>query len=74
VAVVGGGLGVIEDSLVRDSDIKDVLHDICCFACRDGEGHVEGQDKAEDILRVMEFSNVDERLDRVWMNEFCRLE
>ena len=58
MAVVGGRLGVIEDGLVRDSDIKDVLQDISSFAGGDGEGDVEGQDKPEDVLRVMDLSDV----------------
>lgn len=74
MAVVGGGLGVIEDGLVRDTDIKDVLHNIGGFAGRDGEGHVEGQDKAEDVLRIVDPSNVDEWFDRTGVNEFRRLE
>jgi hypothetical protein len=74
VAVVGGGLGVIEDGLVRDADIKDILQDISGLAGGDGEGHVEGQDKAEDILRVMNFSDVNEWFDRTGVKEFCGLE
>lgn len=74
MAVVGGGLGVIEDGLVRDADIKDILQDIGGFAGRDGEGHVEGQDEAEDVLRVMDPSNVDVGFKRTGVNEFCRLE
>ena len=46
MAVVGGSFGVIEDGLVRDADIKDVLHDIGGFTGRDGEGDIEGQDEA----------------------------
>ena len=74
MAVVGGGLGVIEDGLVRDADIKDVLQDISSFAGRDGEGDVEGQDKAKNILRVMDPSDVDEWFKRTGVNEFCGLE
>jgi len=74
VAVVGGRLGVIEDGLVRDSDIKDVLQDISSFAGRDGEGDVEGQDKAKDVLRIVDPSNVDEWFDWAWVNEFRGLE
>lgn len=74
VAVIGGGLGVIEDGLVRDGDIKDALHDIGGFAGRDGEGDVEGEDEAKDVLRVMDSSNVDERFDGPGVCKFCRLE
>lgn len=31
VTVVGGGLGVVEDSFVRDMDVEHNAHDICCF-------------------------------------------
>ena len=74
MAVVGGRLGVIEDGLVRDSDIKDVLQDISSFAGGDGEGDVEGQDKPKDILRVMDSSNVDEWFEWSRVNKFCCLE
>lgn len=74
MAVVGGRFGVIEDSLVRDRDIKDTLHNIGGFAGRDGEGDVEGQDKTKDVLRVVDFSNVDEWFARAWVNKLSRLE
>jgi len=74
VAVVGGGLGVIEHGLVRDRDIKNSLHDIGGFAGRDSEGDVEGQDKPKDILRVMDPSNVDEWFAGARVNKFCGLE
>ena len=74
MAVVGGGLGVIEHGLIRDGDVEDLLHDIGGFAGGDGEGYVEGQDKAEDILRVMYSSNVDERFHWAGVKKFCRLE
>lgn len=74
MAVVGGGLGVIEDSLVRDTNIKNLLQDISGFAGRDGEGDIEGQDEAKDILRVMNPSNINERFNRSWVNKFCCLE
>jgi len=74
VAVVGGGLGVIEDGLVRETDIKDVLQDVSRLAGADGKGDVEGQDEAKDILRVMNFPNVDEWLEWAGVNKFGRLE
>jgi hypothetical protein len=74
VAVVGGGLGIVEDGLVRDANIKNVLQDISSFTGGDSEGHVEGQDKPEDILRVMDPSNVDEWFEWSWVKEFCGLE
>ena len=74
MAVVGGSFGVIEDGLVRDADIKDVLQDISGFTGRDGEGDIEGQDEAQNILRVMNPSNVDEWFEWSRVNEFCGLE
>ncbi len=74
MAVVGCGLGVIEDGLVRDADIKNILQDIGSFAGRDSEGDVEGQDEAEDVLRVVDSSDVDEWFERAGVNKFCGLE
>ena len=69
VAVVGGRLSVVENGLVRDADIKDVLQDESGFSGADGEGDVEGQDEPEDILGVVNSSDVDGRLDRSWMDK-----
>ena len=74
MAVVGSGFGIVEDGLVRDGNIKDLLQDISSFAGGDSEGHVEGQNKAEDILGVVNSSDVDEWFDWGWMDKFCGLE
>jgi len=74
VAVIGGRFGVIEDSLVRNVDIKDFLHDVSSFTCRDGEGDVKGQDESEDVLRVMDPVNIDEWFIRARMNKISGLE
>ena len=74
MAVISGRLGVIKNGLVRDVDIKDLLHDIGGFAGRDGEGYVEGQDEAEDVWRVMDPVNIDEGFIRARMNKFRCLE
>ena len=74
MAAISGGFGVIENGLVRDGDIKDLLHDIGGFAGRDGEGDVEGQDETKDVLRVMDPAKVDVGFKRAGMNEFCGLE
>lgn len=42
MAVVCRGFGVVQDGLVRDIDIKDVLHDECSLSGADGEGDIEG--------------------------------
>ena len=73
MAVVGGGFGVVQDGLVRDADIKDVLQDEGGLSGADGEGDVEGQDESQDILGVVNSSDVDERFERARMNKFCRL-
>jgi len=59
MAVIGGGLGVVENSLVRDADIKDLLQDEGSFSGTDGEGDVEGQDEAKDVLGIVNTSDVD---------------
>ena len=74
MAAIGSGLGVVEYGLIRDVDIEDLLHDVGGFAGRDGEGDVEGQDEAEDILRVMDPVNIDERFIGPWMNKLGGLE
>jgi hypothetical protein len=74
VAVVGGRLGVIERGLIRDGDIKDLSRDIGSFAGGDSKRDVEGQDEAEDVLRVMDSSDVDEWLEWAGVNKVCRLE
>ena len=74
MAMVGGGLGVIEDGLVRDADIKNVLQDISSFTGGDSEGDVEGQDESENILRVMDLSDVDEWFNGTRVGEICGLE
>jgi len=50
------------------------LHDVGCFAGRDGEGDVKGQDEAEDVLRVMDPVNIDERFIRARMGKLGSLE
>ena len=42
VAVVGGALGVIEDGLIGDGDVKDIAQDKGCFSSGDGAGDVKG--------------------------------
>ena len=74
MAAIGSGLGVVEYGLIRDVDIKDFLHDVGGFAGRDGEGDVEGQNKAEDVWRVTDLVNIDEGFIGPGMNKFCGLE
>ena len=60
----GCSLGVVEDSLIRDLDIKDFAKDVGGFSGGDGEGDVEGKDQAKDILGIMDFGNIDEWSER----------
>ena len=59
VTVISGGFGVIEDGLIRDADIEDILQDEGGLSGADGEGDVEGQDEAEDVLGVVNSPDVD---------------
>ena len=43
------------------NDFKDLLKNERGFSGADGEGHVEGEDQTEDVLRVVNSSYVDER-------------
>lgn len=72
--MIGGGFSVVEDGLVRDADIEDVLQDEGGFSGADGEGDVEGQDEAEDVLGVVNSVNVDVRFEWAGVNKFCGLE
>ena len=74
MAVVGGGLGVVQDGLVRDVDIKNVLKNERGFSGADGEGDVEGQDEAKDVLRVVDPPDIDEWFEWAGVNEVCSLE
>lgn len=54
VAVEGGRGGIIEHCLVRKIDTEDISQDGGGFSGGDSVGHIEGQDKAEDVLGVMD--------------------
>lgn len=54
VAVEGGCCGIVQHRLVRNPDTEDVSQDGSCLTGRDGEGYIEGQDKTEDVLGVMD--------------------
>jgi hypothetical protein len=47
VAVVGGGLSVVEDGLIAEGHAEDLAQDLSGFASRQGEGDVEGQDQPQ---------------------------
>ena len=74
VAVVRGSFSVVENGLVRHIDLKDLLKDERGFAGRDREGHVEGQYESENVLRIVDLSNVDEWFERSRQSDFLGLE
>ena len=74
MTVISGGFGVIEDGLIRDTDVEDILQDEGGLSGADGEGDVEGEDEAEDVLGVMNSPDVDGGLDWSWVNEVSGLE
>jgi len=47
---------VIEDSLIRDIDVKDRPQDQGGFSGGDSERDIESEDKAENIRGIMDFS------------------
>ena len=49
VAVVGGGLSVVEHGLVGDGDAKDIAQNEGGFSGGDGAGDVKSEDEAQDI-------------------------
>ena len=61
VTVVGGGLGVVEDSLIAEGHVKDLAQDLGGFTSREGERDMEGQDQAEQIGRAMNAGQVEAR-------------
>jgi len=64
MAVERGGLGVIEDSLVRDVDVKDDAHDVGGLAGAQGEGDQKREDEAQDVGRVVNFADVNGGFER----------
>jgi uncharacterized protein YgfB (UPF0149 family) len=59
MAIEGGGFGVVQDSLVRNKDVEHTTHDISSFSGAQGEGDKEGEDKAQDIGGIIDFTNID---------------
>ena len=60
--------------MIRDVDVKDGAKDVGSFSGGDGEGDVEGEDQAKNVLRVVDFCNIDEGLKRSGMVKFFGLE
>jgi hypothetical protein len=61
MAVEGSGGGVIQDSLIRDLDVKDISEDMSCFSGSDSVRDIEGEDKAENIRGIMDIREIDIR-------------
>src|SRR5580765_8562148 len=74
VAVVGGGLGVVEDRLIAKGHVKDLAQDLSCFTGRERKRDMEGQDQAEQIGRAMNAGQVQERPFEGGGAELSRLE
>lgn len=74
MTVVRGGLGVVEDGLMGDVDVKDHAHDVGGLAGADGEGDEEREDKPEDVGRIVDFADVDGWFERGGGREIFSLE
>jgi len=61
VAVVSGGLRVVEDGLIAEGHAEDWSEDLRGLASRKGKGDVEGQHQAQHVGRTMEAGEVDGR-------------
>jgi hypothetical protein len=46
MAVISRGFGVVENGLIRDTDIKDMTQNKSRFSCWDGTGDMESQNQA----------------------------
>jgi len=58
VAIEGSGRGIVQHRLEGHINIEHRPHNEGSFPGADGEGHVEGKDKAEDIGGVVDFDEV----------------
>jgi hypothetical protein len=56
MAVEGSGSSVIQDSLIRDIDVKDRPQDQGGFSGSNSERDIESENKAEYIRGIMDFS------------------
>ena len=74
MAMVSSGFGVVENGLIRNTDLKDMVQDIGRFSGGDGTGDMEGQDQAQDIRAVEDAVKIDLGEIRGGMVEIRRLE
>lgn len=63
VTVPGGTGCVIEHCLMRNLHTEDISENSSSLSGRNGKRDIESQDKAEDILTVMDFGKFDRRSD-----------
>ena len=61
VAVISGGLGIVEDGLVAEGHAEDSPEDLRGLAGGEGKGDVEGQHQAQHVGRTMQTGDVDGR-------------
>jgi len=59
VAIISGGLGVIEHGLIRNRDSKDLFEDSGGFSGGDGKGDMEGECQPEHIRRIVNTKEID---------------
>ena len=59
MAIISGGLGIVEHGLIRDGDPEDLPEYLRGFAGAEGKGDVEGQNQPDQMRRVMNFAEVD---------------
>ena len=64
VAVKGGCGGVVQNCLVRNLNVEDIPQNSCGLSGWNCKRDVESQDKAKDILGVMDFRKIDGRVFR----------
>jgi|GEM_PF-5871307 len=59
MAVESGSRSVVENSLIRDRDVKDRAEDEGGFSGGNSKGNVKGEDKAEDVGGIVNFREID---------------
>jgi len=59
VAVEGGCGCIVKDCLIGDPDVEYGFQNSGSFSGRDCERDIERQNQAEDIFRIMDFTEID---------------
>jgi hypothetical protein len=70
MAVESGSGRIIEDSLIRDIDVKDGAENEGSFSGSDSERDVKSEDKSEDIGSIVDFREIDFWFIRLGMIKF----